>query len=140
MDEQLHLPGSCRLLRLPVRGDERGKLIPIEAADAGFDIERVYYIYGTPADAERGFHAHKELRQIAMAVSGTCSIELDDGREKASVTIDHPSVGLTIEPMVWHVMRDFSEDCVLLLIASAAYDEADYIRDYERFLTVAAEA
>ena len=121
--------------RLAVLGDERGSLIAIEAGiDVPFDIARVYYLYDTGPGVERGFHAHRILRQSAVAVRGSCTMVLDDGSNRIEVTMDDPSIALFIPPMVWHEMRDFSEDCVLMVLADAHYDEADYIRDHAAFL------
>ena len=126
---------------LTVRGDARGKLVAIEGGtDVPFDIARVYYLYGTSEGAERGFHAHQRLRQFAVAVSGSCTMMLDDGTARRDVRLDDPGTGVLIEPMMWHEMRDFSADCVLLVLADAAYDEGDYIRDYDQFLAAVADA
>ena len=116
-------------------GDERGSLVAIEGNDTiSFPINRVYYIYGTDSDVARGFHAHKALQQIAVCVAGTCTMLLDDGKRKEEVIVGSPEQGVLIEPMVWHEMHSFSEDCVLLVLASEHYDESDYIRDYDDFL------
>ena len=133
-----HLPPGCRLIPLSVRGDERGRLVAIEAAsDVPFAIARVYYVYATTPGTTRGLHAHRALHQVAVAVAGSCTMLLDDGAQRVSVRLDDPAVGLTLPPMVWHEMSDFSADCVLMVLADAAYDEADYIRDYGEFLALA---
>jgi dTDP-4-dehydrorhamnose 3,5-epimerase-like enzyme len=125
-----------RLIEFPVLGDDRGSLIALESLhQVPFDIKRVYYIYGTKEGISRGFHAHKALQQVAVCVSGKCRMVLDDGREKTDVWLDSPSKGLFIDKMVWREMHDFSLDCVLLVIASAHYDESDYIRSYDDFIT-----
>ena len=117
-------------------GDDRGNLVAIEENKTiPFPIKRVYYIYGSSPEVERGFHAHKTLQQIAVCVAGSCTMLLDDGHTKEEVLMDSPNKGTLIEPLVWHEMRDFTEDCVLLLLASEHYDESDYIRDYDDFLT-----
>lgn len=122
------------LKRLRVRSDARGSLVAIEAEqEAPFGIERVYYLYGTPNGAERGFHAHRKLQQLAVAVSGSCTFMLDDGRERGEVRLDGPDVGLYIGAMVWREMREFSPDCIVLVLASERFDERDYIRDYGEF-------
>lgn len=132
------LPG-CRLIRLDVKGNERGGLVAIEAGrEAPFDIARVYYIFGTRPGTDRGLHAHRRLRQMAVAVRGACTMVLDSGRDRASVRLDDPGLALIIPPMVWHEMTDFSTDCVLLVLADAPYDEADYIRNYNAFTAMAA--
>lgn len=124
-----------RLDRQTVRGDARGNLVAIEGArDVPFDIARVYYLYGTDTDVARGFHAHRTLRQWAVCVAGSCTMLLDDGRTRQTVTLDDPAAGVAIPPMVWHEMRDFTAGTVLLVLADQRYDEADYIRDYDAFL------
>jgi dTDP-4-dehydrorhamnose 3,5-epimerase len=129
------LPPGCALVDLSVKGDARGSLIALEGGrDVPFDIARVYYVYATEPNVDRGFHAHRQLRQFAVAVSGGCTMVLDDGKERAEVRLDRPSLGLTIGPMVWREMREFTPHCVLLVLADALFDEADYIRDYEHFL------
>ncbi len=131
------LPG-CRLVPLIVRGDARGSLIAIEGGrDLMFAIARVYYVFGTTAGVNRGYHAHHQLHQLAIAVAGSCTMLLDDGRRRVSVRLDDPAVGLTIGPLIWREMTDFSPDCVLMVLADAVYDEADYIRDYDAFLAAA---
>lgn len=132
------LPDGCTLVALTARGDERGSLIAIEQSrDVPFAIARVYYLFGTREGVTRGLHAHRALRQFAVAVSGSCTILLDDGVRRDTLRLDDPSVGLILPPMVWHEMSDFSADCVLMVLADAPYDEADYIRDYDRFLELA---
>jgi dTDP-4-dehydrorhamnose 3,5-epimerase len=126
---------ACELVSLAVRGDHRGRLIALEGSSAQvpFDIARVYYVFATAPGIERGFHAHLALTQLAIAVSGSCTIHFDDGREKRAVRLERPDVAVTIPPMVWHEMHDFSADCVLMVLADAPYDEPDYIRDYATF-------
>lgn len=131
---------SCKLLPLPLRGDERGSLVPVEAGrQVPFDIRRVYTVFATKPGVLRGFHAHLATEQMAIAVAGGCTMILDDGLERRSVRLDRPDLALTIPPMIWHEMEDFTPDCVLMVLADAFYDEADYIRDYRRFLDVAGE-
>ena len=133
-----NLPNGCRLVPLAKRGDERGRLVAIEgASDVPFAIARVYYVYATTPGVTRGLHAHRALNQLAVAVAGSCTMLLDDGARRIEVRLDDPAVGLTLPPMVWHKMSDFSADCVLMVLADAAYDEADYIRDYDDFLAMA---
>ena len=132
------LPPRCRLIPLALRGDERGRLVAIEQmSDAPFSIARVYYVYGTTPGTTRGHHAHRALNQLAVAVAGSCTMLLDDGEQRVTVRLDDPATGLTLPPMVWHEMSDFSSDCVLMVLADAAYDEADYIRDYDEFIAMA---
>ena len=118
----------------PLLGDDRGSLIALEQnKEIPFDIKRGYYIFGTKASVLRGFHAHKKLKQIAVCVAGQCKMILDDGVDRIEATLDSPEKGLLIAESVWREMYDFSPDCVLLVIASEVYDEADYIRDYRQF-------
>ena len=115
-------------------GDERGSLIAIEAEKSvPFPVRRVYYIFGTKEGVERGFHAHKALNQVAVAVTGSCEMVLDDGQSETTVLLDSAEKGVLIEPKVWHYMKHFSPDCVLLVLADQHYDEADYIRNYDAF-------
>jgi len=118
-----------------VIGDERGSLISLECADTiPFMVKRVYYIYGTQSQVSRGFHAHRDLQQLAICVSGKCRMTLDDGNTRQDVWLDSPDKGVLIRNLIWREMHDFSEDCVLMVLASGHYDESDYIRDYESFL------
>jgi hypothetical protein len=101
--------------------------------DVPFPIRRIYFIHGVPATETRGAHAHKQLIQIAVCAKGSCRFRLDNGSETAEVLLDKPHEGIVIRSMVWREMFDFSPDCVLLVLASEHYDEADYIRNYEDF-------
>lgn len=119
----------------PPHGDDRGQLVAIEAMeDVPFPVRRVYYIYDTLPGVRRGFHAHRDLQQILVCVSGSCKIHLDNGFDTAEVVLDKPNEGLYISNDMWREMYDFSEGAVLLVLASQHYDEADYIRDYEEFI------
>lgn len=118
-------------------GDERGSLVALEANNCiPFDIKRVYYIFGTKKGVKRGFHAHKNLRQVAICVAGSCLFILDDGVNKKEVVLNSPERGLLIEGIVWREMQDFSSDCILMVLADKHYDESDYIREYDDFLGV----
>ena len=123
------------ILDFTIKGDERGSLIAFEVGqNIPFGVKRVYYIFGTKAGVGRGFHAHRVLHQVAICVSGSCRLVVDDGTRREEVILDSPDKGLLIEDFVWREMHDFSEDCVLLVLASEHFDEADYIRDYQTFL------
>ena len=125
-------------VELPNLGDDRGSLIVADSnKNVPFKVKRIYYILDAKPDIPRGFHAHKELIQLAFCIKGSCNMIMDNGIEKQQVRIDKSNIGLMIPPMVWHEMHDFSEDCVMLVLASAQYDEADYIRDYDEFITEA---
>lgn len=126
---------KTKLIHLQKHGDERGSLVALEQPEnIPFDIKRVYYMYNTQKGIRRGFHAHKKLIQLAIAIKGSCKFLMDDGFEKVDIALDNPTVGLLIEPMIWHEMYDYSDDCVLLVLASDVYDESDYIRHYYDFM------
>jgi hypothetical protein len=99
-----------------------------------FDIKRVYYLYDVPGGAERGGHAHKDLHQLIIAMSGSFDIVLDDGRNKKRIHLNRSYYGLYVCPMIWREMDNFSSGAVCLVLASNLYDEADYYRDYQKFL------
>lgn len=123
------------LVELSVKGDHRGSLVAIEQLkDIPFEIKRTFHIFGTKLDTPRGQHAHFVTKQFLVAVNGRCKVTLDDGKEKREYSLNHPGVGLLQEEMVWGEMHDFSEDCVLLVLASEYYAEQDYIRNYDEFL------
>jgi dTDP-4-dehydrorhamnose 3,5-epimerase-like enzyme len=118
-------------------GDERGSLVALEAnKSVPFDIKRVYYIFGTKEGVSRGFHAHRNLKQVAVCVTGSCRFVLDNGKKKEEVVLDDATKGLLIKNLTWREMYDFSPDCVLMVLASEYYNESDYIRDYDDFLGV----
>ena len=115
-------------------GDDRGDLVAIEACkDIPFEIKRVYYMYRTPKNTRRGYHAHKNLEQVLVCVSGSCKVLLDDGNEQCEVVLDKPYEGLYVGNSMWREMYDFSDDAVLMVLASEYYSEDDYIRDYSEF-------
>lgn len=121
-------------------GDERGMLVALEELqDIPFEIKRVYYMYNTRAEVHRGFHAHKNLKQILICIHGECKVLLDNGKEKKVVSLEKPYEGLYISNDMWREMYDFSPDAVLLVLASDFYNEEDYIRDYEEFLKFVGE-
>ncbi|HAT4085754.1 TPA: WxcM-like domain-containing protein, partial [Citrobacter freundii] len=126
---------KINLIPLQKHGDDRGSLVALEEENnIPFSIKRVYYIFDTKEGVRRGFHAHKELKQVAIAVKGSCRFLLDDGTERIEVVLDNPAQGLLIESYIWREMYDFSSDCVLMILANSHYDEKDYIRDYDDFL------
>ncbi|MNZ09506.1 TDP-4-oxo-6-deoxy-alpha-D-glucose-3,4-oxoisomerase [compost metagenome] len=126
---------QIKLIPLQAHGDDRGSLIALEEGkNIPFPVKRVYYLFNTKEGVRRGFHAHKALKQVAIAVRGSCRFVLDDGNERVEVLLDNPTQGLLIESFMWREMYDFSEDCVLMVLADQLYDESDYIRDYDRFL------
>ena len=132
-------PPSPRIIQLPRIYDPRGSLSLVEECrQVPFPIARVYWIYDVPAGEERGAHSHRELHQLLVAVAGSFDIELFDGFSTERHTLNRPFTGLHLQPGVWSKMTNFSSGCVVMSIVSAPYDEAEYIRDYEEFLQIAA--
>jgi len=123
---------------LKVMGDDRGKLSVIEGGiDVPFDIKRVFYIYDVNTSATRGAHAHYKTKQFLVPVSGRCKVTLDNGQEKHTFELNKPNICLFQDAMIWGTMHDFSDDCVLMILADDHYDDSDYIRNYNKFLEVA---
>lgn len=131
---------STRLIDLPEFHDSRGGLTFIESErDIPFPIKRIYFLYQVPNRRVRGAHAHKALHQLFIAVAGSFDIELDDGcGSKASHHLSRPEKGLYVGPMVWRELTNFSRGAVCLVLASEAYDEDDYYRNYDDFISAAA--
>lgn len=126
---------SNKKILFSIIGDERGSLVSLEEnKNIPFDIKRVYYIFDTKKGVTRGKHAHKKLEQILICTSGSCDILLDDGKQKQTTKLDKKNIGLYIGINIWREMFNFSEDCILMVLASDYYDESEYIRDYEEFL------
>lgn len=126
---------TCRIIELPKITDPRGNLTFIEGGNhIPFDIRRVYYLYDVPGGAERGGHAHRNLHQLIVAMSGSFDIILDDGREKRRFHLNRSYYGLYVCSMVWRELDNFSSGSVCMVLASNLYDESDYYRDYDQFL------
>ena len=126
---------DCKLIDLPKITDARGNLTFVEGGrHVPFDIKRVYYLYDVPGGAERGGHAHKNLHQLIVAMSGSFDIVLDDGRQKKRIHLNRSYYGLYVCPMIWREMDNFSSGAVCLILASNLYDESDYYRDYSDFV------
>lgn len=124
----------AEIVQFSIHSDDRGCLIALEGGrDIPFEVRRVYYIYGTRSDMPRGFHAHKHLKQMLVAVSGSVTVSCEFGATKERFLLDSPSRGLLLEGLIWREMHDFSPDCVLMVFASEHYREEDYIRDYNVF-------
>ena len=126
---------EINIIQLQAHGDDRGSLVALEETkNIPFAIKRVYYMFDTKKDVTRGFHAHRNLKQVAIALKGSCRFILDNGTERVNVLLDRPDQGLLIDSVIWREITEFSEDCVLLVLADHHYDESDYIRDYDTFL------
>ncbi len=131
---------NINIVPLQTHGDERGSLVSLEETNnIPFAIKRVYYMYNTKKDTRRGFHAHKKLKQLVVALKGSCRFVLDNGIERVEVVLDNPAQGLLLDSLIWREMYDFSEDCVLMVLADSHYDESDYIRNYEEFAKLVGE-
>ena len=126
---------NYRVIDFDVHGDSRGKLVALENnKEIPFEVKRVYYMFDTLPNESRGFHAHKNLEQIIIAMDGSCRFILDDGKKREQVLLNRPDVGLYIGKNMWREMHDFSYGCKLVVLASEFYDEKEYIRDYDEFL------
>ena len=126
---------QCRIIELPKIADPRGNLTFIEGnTQIPFDIKRVYYLYDVPGGGERGGHAHKELRQLIIAMSGSFDVILDDGENKKRVHLNRSYQGLFVCPMIWRELDNFSSGSVCLVLASNLYSEDDYFRDKHDFM------
>lgn len=126
---------ACRLIDLPKIHDPRGNLTFIEAGiHISFDIQRVYYLYDVPGGSERGGHAHKQLHQLIIAMSGSFDVILDDGKEKKRFHLNRSYYGLYVCPMMWRELDNFSSGSVCMVLASNKYDEEDYYRSYDQYL------
>jgi hypothetical protein len=126
---------NCQIVELPKISDVRGNLTFIEGENhVPFDIKRVYYLYDVPGGAERGGHAHKELHQLIVAMSGSFDVILDDGHAKKRIHLNRSYQGLYVCPMIWRELDNFSSGSVCMVLASNVYEESDYYRDYDQFL------
>ena len=122
------------IIEIPRVHDERGLLAVIEGAVIPFEIKRVYYLYDVPTDAFRGGHAHKKLQQLIIPLSGSFDVHIKDGTSTKVINLNKPHKGLLIVPGIWREIENFSSGCVCLVLASAEYDESDYLRDFDDFL------
>lgn len=125
---------GIQILSIPKIEDRRGNLSVIENDIVPFDIKRVYYLYDVPSGSKRGGHAHKELKEFLVALSGSFDVVLKDGEEQEIVTLNKPYEGLLINPGIWRELQNFSSGSVCLVVASEVYIEEDYIRDFDEFL------
>ncbi|MGF6526676.1 sugar 3,4-ketoisomerase [Variovorax sp. PvP013] len=125
----------CKLIELPKISDPRGNLSFIESGQhIPFDIKRVYYLYDVPGGSDRGSHAHKTLHQFIVAMSGSFDVVLDDGRAQKRIHLNRSYYGLYVCPMMWRYLDNFSSGAVCMVLASAHFNEKDYIRDHGEFM------
>lgn len=125
---------DCFVVELPRIGERSGCITPVEGGvNIPFDIKRVYYLYDVPGGAERGGHAHKDLRQLIVAASGAFSVVLDDGKQKKVIELNRPYHGLIVVPGIWRELVNFSSGAICMVLASEKYSETDYLRSYEDF-------
>lgn len=132
---------GCRIVEFPRVHDPRGNLTFIEAeGHVDFDIKRVYYLYDVPGGASRGGHAHKDLQQVLIAMSGSFDVIVDDGTSRQRFHLNRSYFGLCIPQMIWREIDNFSSGSVCLALASEHYDEADYYREYREFVAAVGDA
>lgn len=128
---------DCTIIELDKHhSDRKGNLTVVENQKTiPFDVKRTYYLYDVPGGESRGGHAHKDLSQLIVSASGSFTVTLDDGNVKRTFTLNRPNQGLYVIPGIWRTLDDFSSGAVCLVLASHVYDESDYIRDYNVFLS-----
>ena len=125
---------DCVMLPLNKIHNRAGNITIVEGNEnVPFDVKRIYYLYDIPGGEDRGGHAHKELRQLIVAASGSFNILLDDGKNKKIVTLNRPDYGLLVVPGIWRDLMDFSSGAICMVLASEVYEEEDYIREYTDF-------
>ncbi len=126
---------NCKITELPTIIDARGNLSFIEGTvHVPFEIKRAYFLYDVPEKSERGSHAHKNLYQFIVAISGSFDVTLDDGVKKKKFNLNTASAGLHVCPMTWRLLDNFSSAAVCLVLASDFYSEKDYIHSYSDFI------
>lgn len=135
--KQIDENSQVELINFNEIADQKGSLVALEQLkNIPFEIKRVYYIFNTEKEGRRGFHAHRNLKQILICVKGSCRVLVDDGKVKKTFLLNKPSTGLYIGTMKWREMYEFSDDCVLMVLASDYFNENDYIREYDKFLAI----
>lgn len=131
---------NCKIIKLDKIAHQNGNLTVVENGnDIPFDVKRIYYLYDVPGGSSRGGHAHKNLYQLLVAISGSFNVNIDDGTNKKTFQLNRPYEGLLITPGIWRTIDNFSSGSVCLVLASEYYTESDYIRNYNDFLTMAAK-
>lgn len=137
----MNVLNSVQMLEFNEKGDDRGHLVIVEGAqDIPFEIKRIFYIYGSDPDVVRGQHANRESEFVLINVAGKSKVKVKDGKGNEAVySLNRPHTGIYLPKMIWKDMYDFSEDSVLLCVASTHYDANEYIRDYDDFLKIVNE-
>lgn len=125
---------NIEIIEIPKIEDYRGNIAVIENDVVPFEIKRVYYLFDVPSSSHRGGHAHKNLVQLLIPLSGSFDVVLNDGKENQTITLNKPDKGLLIKPTIWRELGNFSSGAVCLVIASEVYEEEDYIREFDQFL------
>jgi oxalate decarboxylase/phosphoglucose isomerase-like protein (cupin superfamily) len=126
---------NYKIIDIPKINNTRGNIGVIENDTIPFDVKRVYYLFDVPSGAKRGGHAHKKLKQVILAISGSFDVVLKNGKSKEIVTLNRPDKGLLIENNIWRELENFSSGSVCLVLASEEFSEADYIRNYKDYLS-----
>ncbi len=137
----MNVLNSVQMLEFNEKGDDRGHLVIVEGAqDIPFEIKRIFYIYGSDPDVVRGQHANRESEFVLINVAGKSKVKVKDGKGNEAVySLNRPHTGIYLPKMIWKDMYDFSEDSVLLCVASTHYDANEYIRNYDEFLKIVNE-
>jgi oxalate decarboxylase/phosphoglucose isomerase-like protein (cupin superfamily) len=126
---------NYKIIDIPKINNTKGNIGVIENDTIPFDVKRVYYLFDVPSGAKRGGHAHKKLKQVLIAISGSFDVVLKDGKSKEIVTLNRPDKGLLIENNIWRELENFSSGSVCLVLASEEFSEDDYIRSYKEYLS-----
>jgi hypothetical protein len=126
---------NYKIIDIPKINNTKGNIGVIENDTIPFDVKRVYYLFDVPSGAKRGGHAHKKLKQVLIAISGSFDVVLKDGKSKEIVTLNRPDKGLLIENNIWRELENFSSGSVCLVLASEEFSEEDYIRNYKEYLS-----
>ena len=125
---------NYKIIDIPKINNKSGNIGVIENTTIPFDVKRVYYLFDVPSGAKRGGHAHKKLKQVLIAISGSFDVVLKDGKSKEIITLNKPDKGLLIENNIWRELENFSSGSVCLVLASEEFSEDDYIRSYKEYL------
>lgn len=126
---------NYKIIDIPKINNKSGNIGVIENDTIPFDVKRVYYLFDIPSGAKRGGHAHKKLKQVLIAISGSFDVVLKDGKSKETITLNRPDKGLLIENNIWRELENFSSGSVCLVLASEQFSEKDYIRSYKEYLS-----